>query len=207
MDFRTKVDENFVKGLIENGSWQKLGINPLLTEEDDVLEEGKKTKKSRASAEDDGEPGESNIAEEEEVHTCPLCASHLEEELSEELLFEHAEAMAQIFQELIEEDMEDEDDEEYEEEEEDEDEDLDEDFDEDEVSSKKKLDEYNPEHSFAQRKSGTSHHAAEKARRAEFKKMNTSRMIPKTSAEHAKNQKQARIANKAANRAGNRNQD
>ncbi len=35
-----------------------------------------------------------------EVHTCPLCESTLEEELSDEALLEHANQMAELFQEV-----------------------------------------------------------------------------------------------------------
>ena len=54
MDFRMKIDESFVKDVIENGGWDKLGIKPALTEETaEVVEEAEVVA-------EDGDPSATN---------------------------------------------------------------------------------------------------------------------------------------------------
>jgi hypothetical protein len=113
--------------LIESVNWQDSGI---------PLTEGNTN----------GQDEEEVIEEEEEGHTCPLCASHLEEEIDEDSLVEHlsivmgilerletinedtdedGDLVDEVLNDILEEDEQDED-------EDDEDEDEDEDSDEDE---------------------------------------------------------------------------
>ena len=125
MNPNVKIGDGFVSQLLESGGFQKLGIK--ISEEveettEDALEEGKKKKKS--GKQDAGEPGDT--ATESTIHSCPLCESELDEDLSDETLVEHALSMAELFESfsITEEDEEDED--EYEDEDEDEDEEEDE---------------------------------------------------------------------------------
>ena len=78
MDFRMKIDESFVKEVIENGGWDKLGIKPALTEETAEV-----------------------VAEETAEHVCPLCESSLEEALSDERILEHISSIEQLVETFV----------------------------------------------------------------------------------------------------------
>ena len=73
------------EAVLGTAAWKKAG---LLTEsvapvqEQEVIEEAKAEETAP------------------EAHTCPLCESTLEEELSDEALLEHANQMAELFQEV-----------------------------------------------------------------------------------------------------------
>ena len=73
------------EAVLGTSAWKKAG---LLTEsvapvqEQEVIEEAKAEETAP------------------EAHTCPLCESTLEEELSDEALLEHANQMAELFQEV-----------------------------------------------------------------------------------------------------------
>ena len=105
MDFRMKVDEDFVQQLIESGGWDKAGITPRLDE-------------NRGCDEQERDEDSEDMMEDVQGHTCPLCESKLEEELSDDVIAEHIETMAEMFiqiNEAMEEDGETlEEDEEYE---------------------------------------------------------------------------------------------
>lgn len=108
MDFRMKVGDDFVQQLIENGGWDKAGITPRI---DEAKKKSKKDEEERDCESED-------MQEEVQGHTCPLCESELEEELSDDVIAEHIEIMAEMFiqiNEAMEEDGETlEEDEEYE---------------------------------------------------------------------------------------------
>jgi hypothetical protein len=93
MDFRMKVDDSFVKRLIEEGGWEKLGITPRMDEATTEVEETEETEEVVAEAE-------------AEEHTCPLCQSTLEEELSEDTMTQHIEAVLALVEQLNEEEEE-----------------------------------------------------------------------------------------------------
>lgn len=118
MNPNIRIDESFVSNIIQKGGWDKLDIEVASVDtKEEVIEEAKKKK-----VKDLGEPGEESetVAEAEEaVHTCPLCESKLEEELTDEQLLEHAGIMAEILDqfEVIEEEEEAEEETEEEEEE------------------------------------------------------------------------------------------
>ena len=101
------VPAEFVTKLLESRGWSKAGIT---TKPREVLEEAKAV-----------------VEEEEDYHTCPLCESELEEELSEEAIVEFTSDVLDILEEaeesLEEEDSYDDDDDEDEDDEDEEDED------------------------------------------------------------------------------------
>lgn len=105
MDFRMKVGDDFVQQLIENGGWDKAGITPRIDEK-------------RGCDEQERDEDSEDMQEEVQGHTCPLCESELEEEISDDVIAEHIEIMAEMFiqiNEAMEEDGETlEEDEEYE---------------------------------------------------------------------------------------------
>jgi hypothetical protein len=70
--------------LLEAAAWGKAGINPQINEAttEAVVEE------PEASEEASEEATEEPI-EESSTHVCPLCTSHLDEQISEESLLEH----------------------------------------------------------------------------------------------------------------------
>ena len=81
-----EVNEDFVKSLMKQAAWDKLNV---------VVEQ-------EAPSE---EPVEEDATIEE--HTCPLCESTLEEELSDEALLEHLEKISNLLSEdSVEEDVE-----------------------------------------------------------------------------------------------------
>lgn len=88
---KINVTNEFVSELLESRGWAKAGITPVINEEStEVIEEGN---------------SQEQVVE---AHVCPLCESHLEGELSDEALEEHAGAMLGVFTEagLISEEME-----------------------------------------------------------------------------------------------------
>ena len=119
MNPNIRIDESFVSNILQKGGWDKLDIEVASVDtEEEVIEEAATKKKAK----DLGEPGEESetVAEAEvQEHTCPLCESKLEEEISDEKLLEHASVMAEIFDEfeVIEEEYTEEEEEEEEDEE------------------------------------------------------------------------------------------
>jgi hypothetical protein len=104
---KINVTDEFVGQLLESRGWDKAGIR---------VDESKKEKKTGGGPEVEGakEVGKSAYDNENnspegitEEHTCPLCEAKLDEELSDEVLEEHAGAMLGIFAEsgLISEEM------------------------------------------------------------------------------------------------------
>ena len=81
------IKEEIVDQLIEGCSWNKLGFEP-------------KSEKLNESS-DSGDPVEQEVIE--EAITCPLCESHLDEDISDEKLSEHLETVLGIAQVLVEE--------------------------------------------------------------------------------------------------------
>lgn len=77
MSEKIRVDEDFIKSLIGNAAWKQEEIAQSLSEE--VVEEA---------------------ATEEEGHVCPLCESHLAEEISDESWESHLTMLDQIAEEV-----------------------------------------------------------------------------------------------------------
>ena len=92
------VSDDFVSELLESRGWDKAGIR---------IDESKKESKTGGGPEVEGakEVGDSkydnpkNSPEGITEHMCPLCESKLEEDLSDEVLEEHAGAMMEVFSE------------------------------------------------------------------------------------------------------------
>jgi hypothetical protein len=80
MSEKIRVDEDFVKSLIGGAAWRQEELRKELTEE--VVEE---------AAEE---------VVEEEAHICPLCESHLAEEISDEAWDSHFAMLDQIAEEV-----------------------------------------------------------------------------------------------------------
>jgi DNA repair exonuclease SbcCD ATPase subunit len=93
MDFRMKVGDDFVQQLIENGGWDKAGITPRI---DEAKKKSKKDEEERDCESED-------MQEEVQGHTCPLCESELEEELSDDVIAEHIESMYSLMEQILEE--------------------------------------------------------------------------------------------------------
>ena len=92
------VTDEFVSELLESRAWDKAGIR---------VDEGKKTgggpavegaKEVGKSAYDNKKNDPKGITEEDAI-ACPLCATHLDEELTDEVLQEHASTMMEVFSE------------------------------------------------------------------------------------------------------------
>ena len=66
--------------LLEAAAWSKAGINPMLSEAKEAVEQ-----EETVEVEETEEVQEL----EESTHVCPLCSSHLDEQISEEALLEH----------------------------------------------------------------------------------------------------------------------
>ena len=78
------IKEEIVNQLVEGCSWGKLGFEPTVEKLDES-----------------SDPVEQEVIE--EAVTCPLCESHLDEEISDEKLSEHLETVLGIDQVLVEE--------------------------------------------------------------------------------------------------------
>ena len=75
------------ESILGTAAWKQVGL--------EVMNESAQVK----SAEVAEEATEEVIEEEAEGHSCPLCSSVLDEEVSDEALLEHADAMLDVFQE------------------------------------------------------------------------------------------------------------
>ena len=69
------------ESILGTAAWKQVGL--------EVINESTEVK--RAETEE--------VIEEEAGHSCPLCSSELDEEVSDEALLEHADAMLDVFQE------------------------------------------------------------------------------------------------------------
>jgi len=91
------VTDDFVSQLLESNGWDKAGIRV-----DEKMKgtgpEVEGAKEVGKSAYDNKKNDPKGITEEEAL-ACPLCDTHLEEELTDEVLQEHASAMMEVFSE------------------------------------------------------------------------------------------------------------
>ena len=87
------VSDGFVKTIVENANWKDVGVN-ISESKDKVVEETK-----------DEVVEETNT---EIEHFCPLCESKLEEELSDEVLYEHIDTVLSLANDLLKEETEEE---------------------------------------------------------------------------------------------------
>lgn len=71
------------ESILGTAAWRQVGL--------EVMNESTEVKSA--------ETEEEVIEEEAEGHSCPLCSSELDEEVSDEALLEHADAMLDVFQE------------------------------------------------------------------------------------------------------------
>jgi len=85
MSHHIKVEEDYIKSLLSNAAWGAARV-PLVEAKEEEVE-----------------------TVEEEVHSCPLCASVLDEALSEEVIGEHIETIEGILRLHEEEDLDEED--------------------------------------------------------------------------------------------------
>jgi hypothetical protein len=96
------VEESYVKALVEDAAWDiaKVPLHERGGKKGDKPAKGKKgdkpdfTTDARKGDKSKTKPGEEDFEGEEmkeavEVHECPLCESVLEEELSDDVIFEH----------------------------------------------------------------------------------------------------------------------
>ena len=70
------------ESILGTAAWKQVGL--------EVMNESTEVK---------SEETEEEVIEEEAGHSCPLCSSVLDEEVSDEALLEHADAMLDVFQE------------------------------------------------------------------------------------------------------------
>tara|TARA_R110002051_G_scaffold167858_1_gene238530 strand:- start:5462 stop:5806 length:345 start_codon:yes stop_codon:yes gene_type:complete len=70
----TQLTDELRAQLLESAAWGKAGITPVMNEE------------AEATVEEDAPEAEEL---EEAKHVCPLCTSHLDEQISEDTLLEH----------------------------------------------------------------------------------------------------------------------
>jgi hypothetical protein len=115
------ISDDAMKIILENSAWADFGLKVGKTQDQKI-----------------DESTEEEVEElEEEAHVCPLCASHLDEAISDEALMEHtANVLEAVNAATLNEEEEEEDDEELYEEDESEEEDEDE---EDEMPIKKSM--------------------------------------------------------------------
>tara|TARA_Y100000034_G_scaffold89685_1_gene107959 strand:- start:488 stop:904 length:417 start_codon:yes stop_codon:yes gene_type:complete len=83
------VDKDYVQSLVESAAWAAVEIKPTKIEK--KLEEA-----SDDSADDSTEDSEP------QAHTCPLCESTLEEDLSDDRILEHLESMMAVVNQVSE---------------------------------------------------------------------------------------------------------
>ena len=83
-----KVEKEFLDNLFESAAWNQVGVKPVVEEAaPEVVEE------------------ESSVVEEAEegaTHSCPVCESTLEEELSDDVLREHLSKVFDVIDEAFE---------------------------------------------------------------------------------------------------------
>jgi DNA repair exonuclease SbcCD ATPase subunit len=118
------ISDDAMKIILENSAWADFGLKVGKTQDQKI-----------------DESTEEEVEElEEEAHVCPLCASHLDEAISDEALMEHtANVLEAVNAATLNEEEEEEDDEELYEEDESEEEDEDEEDEEDEMPIKKSM--------------------------------------------------------------------
>lgn len=75
------------ESILGTAAWRQVGL--------EVMNESTEVKSEEVAE----EATEEVIEEEAEGHSCPLCSSELDEEVSDEALLEHADAMLDVFQE------------------------------------------------------------------------------------------------------------
>ena len=101
-----KVDESYIKALVEDAAWDTARVSLVERggKKGDKPAKGKKgdkpdfTTDARKGDEEDFEGTE--MKEAVEVHECPLCESVLEEELSDDVIFEHVSQIQTALQAL-----------------------------------------------------------------------------------------------------------
>ena len=91
------VTDDFVSQLLESRAWDKAGIR-IDEKMKGTGPEVEGAKEVGKSAYDNKKNDPKGITEEEAL-ACPLCDSHLEEDLTDEVLQEHASAMMEVFSE------------------------------------------------------------------------------------------------------------
>ena len=79
------------ESILGTAAWKQVGL--------EVMNESTEVKSEEVAEEVAEEATEEVIEEEAEGHSCPLCSSVLDEEVSDEALLEHADAMLDVFQE------------------------------------------------------------------------------------------------------------
>ena len=87
MNDNIKVDKSFVESLVEGAAWDAARIT--LVEKKAATKEMKEADDEEEDLDPSGTKKELDQKESVEVHECPLCESVLEEELSDEAIFEH----------------------------------------------------------------------------------------------------------------------
>ena len=116
-----KVDESYVDALVKNAAWDtaKVKLDEALTPGQKKLDkdgdgkiEGEDLAKLRKKKDDKKKKIDAMAMKEEaEGHTCPLCEQSLEEELSDERIYEHINDIMETLESLEEAAMADDDDE------------------------------------------------------------------------------------------------
>jgi hypothetical protein len=95
-----KVEESYIKALVEQAAWKPSELQKIITE----LEEADA---AQADSELEVVEEEEEVVEEEEAtHACPLCESILAEEISEDVLMEHIKGIEEALLSIIEEEEE-----------------------------------------------------------------------------------------------------
>ena len=74
------------ESILGTAAWKQVGL--------EVINES-----AQVESEEVAEEATEEVIEEEAGHSCPLCSSELDEEVSDEALLEHADAMLDVFQE------------------------------------------------------------------------------------------------------------
>ena len=117
-----KVDESYVDALVKNAAWDtaKVKLDEALTPGQKKLDkdgdgkiEGEDLAKLRKKKDEKKKKIDAMATQQEEVegHTCPLCEQSLEEELSDERIYEHINDIMETLESLEEAAMADDDDE------------------------------------------------------------------------------------------------
>jgi len=86
MSNHIKIDEDFVKSLIQDAAWDKVHVSVQEADETVEIEEAE-------------EAEEAEKVEEAEEPFCPLCESQLDEELSDETILEHIDKIQNLLTE------------------------------------------------------------------------------------------------------------
>ena len=78
------VDKDYVQSLVESAAWAAVEVKPTKTE---------KVEEASDDSAEDSEP---------QAHTCPLCETTLEEDLSDDRILEHLESMMAVVNQVSE---------------------------------------------------------------------------------------------------------